>query len=787
MKIAIVAPSPTPFVVGGAENLWMGLLTHFNQCENIQAELIKVPIREDNLYRLAKAYLAFLELNLSHFDMILSTKYPAWLTQHDNHHVYLQHKLRGLYDTYPSQMSVTVENVPLGLESVLSNITSPASTKATVRGVLADIIAYGEKHGEGSAIMSLPNPFARAVVHWLDEFSFSGQKIKSFSAISNTVKNRIDYFPEDREVSVLHHPSSLQPAPDEDQRRYGFFTASRHEGSKRIDLLIEAFKLTKGPWTLRIAGQGPITKELKKLAQSDRRIEFIGRVTDVQLAQEYSKAKWVLFTPSQEDYGLITIESLQAATPVIATLDSGGVTELISHEKNGLVVEPTITALTAIMQACIKGKYNSHELGQQGQVDVSGISWHQLTGQLLRRQDRVTLQSKNKHLVVVAPFQVWPAIGGGQERIYQLYRHLAPNHRVTIVGLTNTIEDACETKLANKFSQILVSKSKEHLAFERNLNHQTGQSVTDIASIEGYRKTPELVRVLSRLARTADVFVASHPYLLYAIRDVWRGPIWYDAHNVEYTMKQSILSNLSANEALLNQVWEVEQQACLQSDYVYTCSADDAKQLQERYKVDSGKFLMVPNGVNLQASPFLPSNQKIGLKKRLGLTRFTAIFIGSWHGPNIEAAAWLKTLADECPHIDILILGSVCKHPILEVVPANIKLYGVVDSAQKNTLIHAADVALNPMEEGSGTNLKMLEYAALGTLIISTPFGNRGLDFEHKKHIILAQRSGTSSAINEVINDFFDVTLYQNNAFLLCKSNYCWHVINQTLGRIPIY
>ena len=787
MKIAIVAPSPTPFVVGGAENLWMGLLTHFNQCENIQAELIKVPIREDNLYRLAKAYLAFLELNLSQFDMILSTKYPAWLTQHDNHHVYLQHKLRGLYDTYPWQMSITVENVPLGLESVLSNIASPASTKATVRGVLADIIAYGEEDGEGSAIMSLPNPFARAVVHWLDEFSFSGQKIKSFSAISNTVKNRINYFPEDRAVNVLHHPSSLQPAPDEHQVRYGFFTASRHEDSKRIDLLIEAFKLTKGPWTLRIAGQGPITKELKKLAQSDRRIEFIGRVTDVQLAQEYRKAKWVLFTPSQEDYGLITIESLQAATPVIATVDSGGVTELISHEKNGLVVEPTITALTAIMQACIKGKYNSRELGQQGQVDVSGISWHQLTDQLLRRQDRATLQSKNKHLVVVAPFQVWPAIGGGQERIYQLYRHLAPNHRVTIVGLTNAIEHACETKLANNFSQILVSKSKEHLAFERNLDHQTGQSVTDIASIEGYRKTPELVRVLLRLARTADVFVASHPYLLYAIRDVWRGPIWYDAHNVEYTMKQSILSNLSANEALLNQVWEVEQQACLQSDYVYTCSADDAKQLQERYKVDSGKFLVVPNGVNLQASPFLPSNQKIGLKKRLGLTRFTAIFIGSWHGPNIEAAAWLKTLADECPHIDIIILGSVCNHPILEVVPTNIKLYGVVDSAQKNTLIHAADVALNPMEEGSGTNLKMLEYAALGTLIISTPFGNRGLDFEHKKHILLAQRSGISSAINEVINDFFDVTLYQNNAFLLCKSNYCWHVINQTLGRIPIY
>ena len=180
MRIAIVAPSPIPFVVGGAENLWMGLLTHFNQCENVQAELIKVPIREDNLYQLAKAYLAFLELNLSHFDMILSTKYPAWLTQHDNHHVYLQHKLRGLYDTYPSQMGITIDNMPPDLESVQRNISNPASTKAIVRAVLTDIIAFGKNNGEGSAIMSLPNPFARAVVHWLDEFAFSGQKIKSF-------------------------------------------------------------------------------------------------------------------------------------------------------------------------------------------------------------------------------------------------------------------------------------------------------------------------------------------------------------------------------------------------------------------------------------------------------------------------------------------------------------------------------------------------------------------------------------------------------------------------------
>lgn len=786
MKIAIVAPSPIPFVVGGAENLWMGLLIHFNQCENVQAELVKIPIREDNLYRLAKAYQAFLGLNLSHFDMILSTKYPAWATQHDNHHVYMQHKLRGLYDTYPTHMDVAITHLPERLEQTANTLKTPASSQVVVETLLNQIIAYGDSDSgsEHSDVMKLPSPFARSVVHWLDEFSFSGHKIKSFSAISNTVKQRLNYFPEGIEPVVLHHPSSLQPAPDLGQPRFGFFTASRHEHSKRIGMLIDAFKRTKGRWTLRIAGQGPITQQLKQQARPDPRIQFLGRVTDLQLAQEYRKAKWVLFAPLDEDYGLITLESLQAATPVIATKDSGGVTELIRHEINGLIVEPTIAHLSAVMQASIDAKYNSAQLGQQGQIDVSGIDWYQLTNQLLQGRQRVNVASEHKHLVVVAPFQVWPAIGGGQERIYQLYRHLTPNHKVTIVGLTNHAEDAGEATISANFSQILVAKTAAHVAFERQLDRQSGQSVTDIACIEGYVKTPELGRVLAHLATTADVFVASHPYLLYAIRDVWRGPVWYDAHNVEYAMKQAILANSDASEELLQQVWEVERQACIHSDYVYTCSNEDASQLQRYYQVDANKCLVVPNGVDLQASPFLSASSKKGLKQRLGITRFTAIFIGSWHGPNIEAVAWLKTLACECPDIDIFILGSVCKHPVLDNTPDNIKLFGVVSAAQKNSLIHAADIALNPMEEGSGTNLKMLEYASLGTLILATEFGNRGLVFESHKHLILAKRSSFHLVINRLITEKVNYANYQNDAYLVCESRYCWQSISSTLGII---
>ena len=55
MKIAIIAPSPVPFTIGGAENLWWGLLNWINQNTNHQAELIKIPSPERNFRELVSS------------------------------------------------------------------------------------------------------------------------------------------------------------------------------------------------------------------------------------------------------------------------------------------------------------------------------------------------------------------------------------------------------------------------------------------------------------------------------------------------------------------------------------------------------------------------------------------------------------------------------------------------------------------------------------------------------------------------------------------------------------
>ena len=100
-KIALVAPSPVPFREGGAERLWNGLTAELRR-QGVSVELLKAPIRERTLTQLLKGYAAFAEWDLSHFDQVVTGKYPAWAIDHPNHRVWMLHPLRGLYDRYPA-------------------------------------------------------------------------------------------------------------------------------------------------------------------------------------------------------------------------------------------------------------------------------------------------------------------------------------------------------------------------------------------------------------------------------------------------------------------------------------------------------------------------------------------------------------------------------------------------------------------------------------------------------------------------------------------------------------
>jgi glycosyltransferase involved in cell wall biosynthesis len=740
MKIAIIAPSPVPYTIGGAEKLWWGMLHSINQQTHHQAELIKIPSPERNFPELIASYKAFSQLDLSHFDRVISTKYPAWMVDHPEHYCYLQHKLRGLYDTYhftnkPTECSE--KDYPTDFSTLFNILEQQPSRECleSLFGVIESLLSQYENY------FDFPGPLTRKIVHFLDSVAQRPGAIVEYSAISETVAARKDYFPVDQRVRVTHHPSDLIGIK---QGEYDYiFTVSRLDSAKRLDLLITAFKEIETDIKLKIAGVGPDEVKLKSLANGDERIEFLGRVTDTELIELYSNALFVPFMPYDEDFGLITIEAMTAHKAVLTTTDSGGVTEFVKTGETGFVCQPTVDSIREGLNALLASKGATIDMGHNGAKKVAAITWSSTMKPLLEDHNSETFATeviKPKKIVVTSTFPVWPPQGGGQARIFNLYREVARYHDVTIVSLSDKESDML---LAPNYRQITVKPSDAQLEHTVCIRSEAkGADVDDIAAIDGVLLNPQFLFTLKEQSAEADIVVASHPYLYKAIRKVWRGPIGYDSHNVELDMKRAILPDDSTeSKSLISSVEAVEKECVNDSQWVMACSQDDLDRYSELYNMPLEKTGVVNNGYDLASAVTMDASQRTLLKKRLGVQDGTLpiLFTGSWHGPNIEAAKVILEIAVQLPDEIFWIMGSVCQHPVLASVPDNVRLLGVVTEAEKQVVMAAASIALNPMISGSGTNLKMLDYAANQLNIISTFFGNRGLGFQNGSEVTLCE------------------------------------------------
>ena len=719
LKIAVVAPSSVPFVRGGAENLWWGLVESLNARADVAAELIKIPSPERNLEEIIHSYVDFARLDLLHFDQVISTKYPAWMISHPNHVIYMQHKLRGLYDTYPRHLPTTIpakHQFPRELQSLHDFLLKPPDSRESLPEIVQILLAFlAWKDRLPPEWYAFPGAISRSIVHLLDAVGQSTPGVNRHCAISQTVANRAEYFPLQTVVEVFYHPTALQGLRT-GQQQY-FFTASRLDKPKRIDLIIRAWLAAEVSYPLYIAGNGPCEVDWRALAQGNPNIVFLGYVTDKQLAHYYADALAVIFVPEQEDYGLITLEAMLAGKPVITTSDAGGVTELVKHGENGWVAEPGVTALAQALKTCAASPTLAATFGATGKNWAEKVSWEALHDFLI-----VGLRKK---LVVINTFSVYPPVSGGQLRIYHLYRWLARVWNVVLVTLVPASHASESITIAPGLQEIRIAKSHAYEKHEHQLSQKLGVSSGDIAALLYHEDIPEWGNAIKAATATANWVVLSHPYGYAALRSVYSGGFCYEAHNMEFDLKQGMLSSQGKPQRYRHELAVVEQaeRACVQeSTQIITCTAADRNRLIEYYGV-VGKGTVIPNGVDIEGIPFISTHQRRAKHPK----RLRVLFMGSLHLPNIHALEYILSIAEQCSNLDFVIAGSVCHAVNTQTsLPHNLTLLNVVSDEDKLGLLGNCDISLNPMAAGSGSNLKVLEAAASGQLIVSTRFGARG-------------------------------------------------------------
>jgi glycosyltransferase involved in cell wall biosynthesis len=146
-------------------------------------------------------------------------------------------------------------------------------------------------------------------------------RVDEFVANSENVRRRIQRAWR-REAQVVYPPVAVENFYWREPEDY-YLVVSELVAYKRVDMAVSA--LTKMGRRLRIVGDGPEYKHLKRMATPD--VEFCGRVPDGELRDLLARCR-ALVVPGEEDFGMTPVEALASGKPVIA-LGRGGSLESV--------------------------------------------------------------------------------------------------------------------------------------------------------------------------------------------------------------------------------------------------------------------------------------------------------------------------------------------------------------------------------------------------------------------------------------------------------------------------
>ncbi len=206
-------------------------------------------------------------------------------------------------------------------------------------------------------------------------------KIEKISTISLNSQARIKKYLH-RESDIIYPGITPSHYKNEGCKKY-FFYPSRITPEKRFELAIEAFRksgLHNKGYKLIIAGsliQGrgehqAYYEKISKLLNGFGEIKL--NVTYLELIELYSKCTAVLFTPIDEDFGIIPLEAMASEKPVIA-IDEGGPRETILHEKTGFLCKDTDEMATC-MNLLVNDPSLVEKMGKAGKKHVkANFSW----------------------------------------------------------------------------------------------------------------------------------------------------------------------------------------------------------------------------------------------------------------------------------------------------------------------------------------------------------------------------------------------------------------------------
>lgn len=320
---------------------------------------------------------AFLDIDASGSDLLISTQPPSFAARHPRQLALFSHHLRFYYDL--SEVYVAAGYVDPAVHAVAQHAVRTVDAKYIQNPRY--ILAASEE-----------------VRDRLERFHPLGGRVGVYHAGSGAVEEQIGAEPGD----VFEH----------------VLCVSRHEFPKRTELFVHAMKYLMGREGVAVGAGG----RLRYVHALDARlsaglvdrdvqpeqlwcnrgdevgvipdhvesnVRFVGHVTAEHLAELYRTALCVVAPAYLEDYGLTAIEAMAFGKPLIVCRDGGGLTCFVEDGVNGFVVEPDGSAIAEAVQRLADDSALTRKMGDAARERAAEFSWARAMAEIDEGIERV--------------------------------------------------------------------------------------------------------------------------------------------------------------------------------------------------------------------------------------------------------------------------------------------------------------------------------------------------------------------------------------------------------------
>jgi phosphatidylinositol alpha-mannosyltransferase len=181
----------------------------------------------------------------------------------------------------------------------------------------------------------------------------------------------------------------LEPPPEQQDGRQNILFVGRIEKRKGLEHLLQAFPLVKEACPqarLIVVGEGRLRAGFQRaVAESGLAdVVFTGFVSAEELPRYY-RAAHVFCTPATgfESFGIVLLEAMAAGLPVVAS-DIVGFRQVVSHEKEGLLVPPyDPEGLARALIQLLRDQDLRRAMGLRGREKAARHNWSAIADRVL--------------------------------------------------------------------------------------------------------------------------------------------------------------------------------------------------------------------------------------------------------------------------------------------------------------------------------------------------------------------------------------------------------------------